>query len=163
LASDHRRNRAASASPTLTQILCAAVMVAILWAALPAPIPQPATGPINELCLSLGDTLPANPASAEALQTLERCSTLLPEDAELNAALGVAYESVHNFARAESAYQRALAIDPSYADVRLRLGHLMLRRGATEAAGQQARAALRVQPNRQALLDLLEQSAGARP
>lgn len=151
----------------LTPIVCAAATLALLVAALPAPIPQTPSGAINELCLSVRDTSPADPASAESLQKLERCSTLLPKDAELQAALGAAYESVHNFALAESAYQRALAIDGAYADVRLRLGHLMLRRGAADAAGHEARAALRVQPNRQALLDLLAQSAvdatGTRP
>ena len=56
--------------------------------------------------------------------------------------------------KAELAYTRALKLDPDYADVRLRLGRLLLARGADAEALKQADMALRVQPNRAALLDL---------
>jgi tetratricopeptide (TPR) repeat protein len=68
----------------------------------------------------------------------------------------VAYEAAGQPDRAEAAYQRALAVDAEYADVRRRLAMLMLRRGATDEARRQVEAALLVQPNRAALRTLLE-------
>ena len=79
---------------------------------------------------------------------------MFPADVELLADLGGRGRS-HHPARSEAAYRRALAIDPGYADLRLRLGGLLMRRGATLEARREAEAALRVQPNRRALLDLL--------
>jgi Flp pilus assembly protein TadD len=143
--------------------MCAAAVLGVVWGALPAELPRSSTGAVDELCLTLSNPLKGEAASPEYLGVLERCSALLPKDAELLAELGAAYESAHSFALAESTYQRALAIDPSYADVRLRLGHLMLQRGAVDAARHQARAALLVQPNRGALQDLLEQSGATAP
>jgi tetratricopeptide (TPR) repeat protein len=123
--------------------------LALFWAALPAPLPRSSAGLLNEQCLTV-------PATSDAIPALERCSALYPHDVELKADLGAAYESADETARAEATYQLALAIDPAYADLRLRLGRLMLRRGATDDARRQAEAGLRVQPNRQTLRDLLD-------
>jgi tetratricopeptide (TPR) repeat protein len=136
-------------------------MLGIFSRTLPATVPRPLTGAVTELCLSLPEPPPGDRTAAEYLRTLDRCSTLLSTDAELQARLGAAYESVGNLALAESAYRQALAIDTAYADVGLRLGRLMVKRGASDEAQEQARAALLIQPNRRALLDLLHQSAGS--
>jgi Tfp pilus assembly protein PilF len=69
--------------------------------------------------------------------------------------LGSAYEAVGRLPQAERIYQQAVTVDPGDADVRLRLGRLMIARGAPAEARLQALAALRAQPNRKALLDLL--------
>ena len=71
---------------------------------------------------------------------------------------GSAYEASGELARAEEAYLRALALDPDFADLRLRLGTLLLRRGGAAEAEAEATRALRVQPNRQALLQLQQAS-----
>ena len=76
--------------------------------------------------------------------------------------LGSAYEASGQLARAEEAYRRALALDPDFADLRLRLGTLLLRRGDAAEAEAEATQALRVQPNRQALLDLQQASRQTR-
>jgi tetratricopeptide (TPR) repeat protein len=87
---------------------------------------------------------------------LERCRSIVPNDTEVMADLAGEYEGAGRAELAEKLYQEALAIDPGYANVRLRLGRLMLRRGAAEEARQQAVAALAIQPHREALLELLE-------
>ena len=66
------------------------------------------------------------------------------------------YERIGKPTQAEAIYRKALLIDPQYAELRLRLGRLLLQRGAHAEARDQAARALRVQPNRQALLDLLD-------
>jgi Flp pilus assembly protein TadD len=64
---------------------------------------------------------------------------------------------------AERAYRRAVAIDPDDAEVRRRLSVLLLRRGAREEARIQIASALRIQPNRTALLDLEREAVDAAP
>lgn len=122
-------------------------------AVLPLAAPAPPSGVSNRECLALADnefrTRPSVP-----LSLLERCSNVYPADVELLADLGDRYEA-SDPVRSEALYQRVLALDPGYADVRLRLGGLLLRRGAKAEARRQAQAALLVQPNRRALLDLL--------
>ncbi len=92
---------------------------------------------------------------------LERCRALYPNDVELMADLGTVYEFTDRATQAEAIYRDALAIDPSYADLRLRLGRLLLRRGATDEARREAESGLLVQPNRQALRDLRDDTRGA--
>ena len=128
----------------------AAVAVLVLCAmTLPASMAGPSSGVSKEDCLVLAE----RPGSAP-LTLLEQCSALYPRDAELLADLGQAHEG-HDPARAEAAYLRALAIDPGYADLRLRLARVLLRRGAAPEAITQAEAALRLQPNRRAIVELL--------
>ena len=128
----------------------AAVAVLVVCAmTLPASMAGPSSGVSKEDCLVLAE----RPDSAP-LPLLEQCSALYPRDAELLADIGQAYES-HDPARAEAAYVRALAVDPGYADLRLRLARLLLRRGAAADAITQAEAALRLQPNRAAIVDFL--------
>ena len=136
-----------------SSILAPAVVVCLYWVFLPVSIPLPVSGMSNEGCLTLADT----PAAAENrhLGLLERCSAIYPNDVELLKDLAAAYEASRAASRAEATYRRALSVDPSHAELRLRLGLLLLRRGADAEARHEATEALRVQPNRQALLDLL--------
>jgi tetratricopeptide (TPR) repeat protein len=86
-------------------------------------------------------------------------------DPALATDVGARYEEAGDPQRAEQVYRQALAADPGYAEIRLRLARLLLRRGAAADAREQVRQALLVQPNRQALIDLLaaaeRQIAGA--
>jgi len=145
------------------RILPAAAVLCAMWVSLPMRLARSSAGPSDEDCLALSDPDPSRGGRPHPVDLLERCSTLYPRDVEILADLGAAHESAGDATRAEALYQRALAIDPAYAELRLRLGRLMLRRGAREAAEAQAVAALQVQPNRQALLDLLRDTRAAAP
>ena len=142
-----------------TQIAVLACVLAGFAMALPLSSRSAASGVSTRECSTLGNASPASPAAP--LSLLERCSSVFPADVELLADLGGRYEATDP-ARSEAAYRRALAIDPGYADLRLRLGGLLMRRGAKLEARREAEAALRVQPNRRALLDLLR-AAGEPP
>jgi tetratricopeptide (TPR) repeat protein len=145
------------------RVLAAAAVLCVLWIALPVRLSQSSGGPSIAECSTLADTPAARRAGIIA--ALERCSALLPRDTELLADLGGEYEADGRPERAENIYRQAIAIDPGYADLRLRLGRLMLRRGDAGEAQQQAEAALRIQPNRKALIELLDEAtqAGKRP
>lgn len=144
------------------QVLASVAVLALLGLALPVRLPAPASGPASTVCATLPDT-PPNPARTDLLPVLERCSELNPADVELMADLGFQYEAAGRASSAEAVYRQALAIDPGYADLRLRLGHLLLQHGDASGARREAEAALRVQPNRQALLDLLRQATASAP
>ena len=141
-----------------THILIVAALLSIYWIALPLALPRSSPQLSNGQCLSRADSVPAS--IPVLIPLLEECSALLPADVELIADLGDQYEHAGQWAAAEAAYQRALTIDPEYADVRRRLAILMLRRGARDDARSQIEAALRIQPNRQVLLDLLHGAGG---
>jgi Flp pilus assembly protein TadD len=126
-------------------------MLLIFWLGLPVTLPKAHHGPSSADCLVLADHPPAGPG---AIPALERCATIVARDTELLADLGRLYETEGRLEEAERRFQQALAIDPDYADVRLHLGSLMLRRGALADAREQAEAGLRVQPNRAALIEL---------
>jgi tetratricopeptide (TPR) repeat protein len=143
-----------------TQILSATALLCVLWIGLPIRLVRLSSAPSGAECLTLSDTSPAGRAGI--VPALKRCTSLFPSDTELMADLGAEYEAAGSLELAEDIYQKAISIDPGYADLRLRLGRLMLRRGAAGDAQEQAEAALRVQPNRKAVLDLLEEAARAR-
>ena len=136
------------------QLFLAAALLSVYWIALPVPTRQPDALPSNVNCFTQTEAAPV--AAEIPIGVLEQCSRLLPDDAELLADLGDRYGHSGQFQEAEASYQRALAIDPDYAEVRLRLATLMLRRGAVSGARQQADTALQVQPNRRALSDLVQ-------
>lgn len=133
---------------TLSPVLVLIAFVALV----PVQYPLPHAASANEYCLALADRRVRPTQVAPAL--LERCSALYPRNIELLAALGAAYETANAPSEAEITYQRALALDPDYADLRLKLGRLLLGRGAATEAARQAALALQVQPNRRALIDL---------
>lgn len=91
---------------------------------------------------------------------LERCLALDPDDVELIADLGAAYESAGHRDRAEQLYRRALAIDPRDGDVHVRLGRLLLARGDRAGAAQEGEAAQRWEPGASAPRELLARVAG---
>jgi tetratricopeptide (TPR) repeat protein len=136
-------------------------VLALLGFALPIRVRNTADPPLIEYCLQLADRAPAT--GADALADLERCSALVPDDVELLADLGSAYEFAGRHADAETVYRDALRRDPAYADVRVRLATLLLRRGAAADAREQAALALRIQPNRKAVLELLDAIEQSQP
>jgi tetratricopeptide (TPR) repeat protein len=126
----------------------------VLFVALPIRLTRASNGAVAESCLRLADRPPAT--GPEALTELERCSAVVPDDVELLADLGAAYEGAARALDAEKTYQNVLALDPNYADVRVKLAILLLDRGATSEARDQVEQALRIQPNRTHLQQLLE-------
>jgi Flp pilus assembly protein TadD len=84
------------------------------------------------------------------------CSALNPADVELLSDIAAWYEKNGHQADAEAAYRRALAIDRDAADLRTRLARLLLSRGDANGARREAEAALKVQPNRRVLVDIVE-------
>src|SRR5260221_12852102 len=91
----------------------------------PVRLPQDPSAASSEECLTLADTPPV--PGPNTVATLERCSALYPTDVELLSDLAAQYESSEP-ARSEAILHRALVIDPDDADLRLRLGRLLLRR-----------------------------------
>lgn len=142
-----------------TEVGFSLLLLACLWVLLPVPVHHETGSLTGNECLALGDH--ANPAEASTLPALERCSAMLPDDTELLTDLGAAYEASGETARAETAYVAALAIDARLADVHARLSRLLLRRGAAGDARRHAAAALEVQPNRRALVALLDEATRA--
>jgi Flp pilus assembly protein TadD len=119
-------------------------------------LPNAATGGTDR-CLEVADTPPdlSPVAHAETLSMLERCVARHPADVELMSDLGAVYASSGRFVDAEAVYRRLLSVDPGDADVRVRLGRLLVSRGDLAGARVQGEAALAIQPNRQAVLDLI--------
>jgi tetratricopeptide (TPR) repeat protein len=142
-----------------TRVLSSLAVLALLWFALPVKLANSSGGTSAE-CLTLPDA-PPDPKRADIIPVLERCSALHPIDVELMADLGSVYESAGRLPDAETIYRRALSIDAGYADVRLRLGRLLLNRGDGPAARREAETALRTQPNRKAALDLIRDAQAA--
>jgi Flp pilus assembly protein TadD len=132
-------------------------VLAAYWLVLPIRLPAGNDGGSSDECLTMADRPPADGGGAVA--RLERCSTLTPHDVELIADLAAAYEQAGRAADAEAAYQRVLAIDPEHGDVHARLATLLLSRGAAAQAKTHAEAALRLQPNRRSLLDLIARAS----
>ena len=137
------------------------LLIATFWMALPLRLSSSPSAVSNQRCLTLADAEPQ--AGGSNVAVLRQCAALYPDDLELLVDLGSAYEATGQLQQAEDAYQRAAAGDPGDGDVRLRLGRLLLRRGAIEDARRQAEAGLLVQPNRLALVDLLEATRSATP
>jgi len=127
-----------------------AILVGVWWT-LPVQLDRAASGPSGDECLRLADRPPAGDG---ALSALERCTVLVPDDVQLLADLGEAYEAGGRAGEAEAAYRRALERDPDYADLHARLARLLLRRNAAADARAHLDAALALQPNRRALIDL---------
>lgn len=146
-------------SPSIrTQLAWTALLLVTFWIALPVRMERASAGPSQGECLTLADRPADGPA---AIPALERCAALVPNDTELLADLGREYEAAGRLDDAERVYRQAIAVDADYADVRLALGRLLLRRGRAAEARQQADAALHVQPNRPAILALMADASRA--
>ena len=129
-----------------------AVLVAA-WLVLSVTPERSADGPSSDECLTLADVPPTT--DAPTLRLMIDCAVLLPDDVELLADLGATYEQAGDAANAEAVYARALARDPDYGDLHVRMAKLLRARGALVDARGHAEAALRLQPNRRLVLDLL--------
>jgi Flp pilus assembly protein TadD len=128
--------------------------LAVLVVTLPIRLTRASNEAAGESCLRLADHPPAD--GPDALSELERCSAVVPHDIELLADLGAAYESAARPLDAEKTYQNVLALDPHYAEVHVRLAMLLLGRGAVRDAREHAEQALRIQPNRTRVRQLLD-------
>ena len=136
------------------RITAAAIVLVILAVSLPIHVRDTADAPLIEHCLQLADRPPTH--NSDTLLELERCSAVVPDDVELLADLGTAYEFAGRHGEAETVYASVLILDPDHADVRVRLATLLLRRGAAADARGHATHALRIQPNRKTVQDLLD-------
>ena len=132
-------------------------MLVVFIVALPIRLHRAANEASADTCLRLADRAPTE--QRDAITQLERCIAVVPLDVELLADLGAAYESGGRPADAERTYQNALALDPAHADVRVQLAVLLLRRGAAGEARDHAEQALRIQPNRTRVRQLLDEIA----
>jgi len=113
-----------------------ALMLAAFFAALRAlsfgPRPRPA---VNCDAVDPRDT-----------ERLEQCVAARPADEGLLVDLGAAYERRGNAASAESAFRRALTIDPEDGAVHRLLARLLFARGDADGAHREAAAARALQP-----------------
>lgn len=142
---------------SLSPVVMPAGVLLVFALTVPVSLPEPSSDVAGVECMTFADKAPER--RPDLTRILERCSELYPEDVELLADLGAQYELAGAAQQAEAAYQRALALDPGHAELRLRLGRLCIKRGAASDARRHAEAALQVQPNRQALLDLLREAS----
>ncbi len=97
--------------------------------------------------------MPSNPATL--IPELERCRSVAADDAVLLSDLGAAYAAAGRRDDAERAYRDAIALDPDYARAHASLAAALADRGERADARTHAEAALRLQPNRAAILQLL--------
>lgn len=134
-----------------TAVLC------VFYAFAPAPLPQGARSTFRPDCVWDTPDARVQPDTA----ALERCVWIDPRNADALAALAGEYERAGVYQKAEETYRRAVAADANFADCRLRLASLLLRSGKPAEARQEAAEVLRLQPNRQAALDLLGAASGA--
>lgn len=149
-----RRHPASTPSPARPALL-APLLTLTLFAALgPVSLAPYASAAPQQDCLTLSERDDVERSA------LEECIALHPDDVGVLAELARRDESIDG-GRAEALYRRALARDPAYADLRLALGRLLLRKGAAAEARTEAERALRIQPNRRALLDLLHGACDA--
>lgn len=141
--------------------MAAALLLAVMWVALPVQLHRAGDPASSDSCLTLADRTPsANPVSD--LPLLERCANTMSRDAELAADLGVAYAATGRDADAERAYLRALDIDPDFGDVHLKLAEQLLKQGGAAAAQSHVEAALKIQPNRREARELLAKVTAAK-
>jgi predicted O-linked N-acetylglucosamine transferase (SPINDLY family) len=82
----------------------------------------------------------------DALVTLQKAAGLLPDDAETQNNLGVAFFSAGRLNEAVASYRRALAIRPDYAEAHNNLGSVQRSLGQLDAAVASLRRALEIKP-----------------
>lgn len=117
--------------------------------------------PLGERMRPTEAALDCSQAAVHDVPALERCLEVRPGDVEMMADLGAAYEEAGRWDRAESMYRRALGVDAEDGDIRVRLGHILLRRGDALGARREGMAALSVQPGRAPALDLIDRAEAA--
>jgi tetratricopeptide (TPR) repeat protein len=136
-------------------VAAAAVVILALALTLPVKLPSAGGGSSSEECLTIAD----RPVTGDdAMRRLEQCATIVPDDVELLADLGAAYEAAAQSGDAERIYRQILTRDDEYAEIHVRLARLLLQRRDTAAARRHLDRALQIQPNRQAIVTLIEQA-----
>lgn len=138
--------------------MAAALLLAALWALLPVQLNHATDAGSIDGCFTRADQAPAGDPATE-IPLLERCVDSVSTDADLAADLGAAYAAAGRDADAERAYRRALAIDPDFADVHLKLAEQLLRHGSTADAQTYIDAALKIQPNQRVARQLRDRIA----
>jgi len=137
-------------------------VLVVLWLLLPVRLPQSAANPSTGECLTVSDT-PRESKHADLVRLVDGCLAVYPADPDVWAAAAQLRESSGRTVDAEAAYKRALQLDPANGDLRMRFARLLLKRGDAAGAHEQALAALRVQPNRQSVLDFLDETSPKDP
>ena len=135
-------------------------MLAVIAIALPLKFGQAGDGVSADACLRMAD---APRTDSQSVPELERCAAAVPDDAELHADLGAAYEAAARPQDAERAFRRAIAIAPDYADAHVRLAMLLAARGANDEAREHAATALKIQPNRSSIRSLIARLSVTQP
>lgn len=146
----------------ILRLLTSLGVVMLFGLALPQRISDARSRASTVECL----TMPDGPVegSASEVARYEGCLDMDPSNESLVTALGGIYEQSGDVVRAETVYRRALAVDPGYAQARVRLGWLLLRRGDARGARAAADEALRTLLNDRSALALRQQAIGvARP
>ena len=119
------------------RVAAAAAVLVVLALALPVQLPSAGGGSSSEECLTIAD----RPVTgADAIPRLEQCATIVPDDVELLADLGAAYETAGRSGDAERIYGQIVTLDDDYADIHVRLARLLLQRRDTVAARAPSRA-----------------------
>jgi tetratricopeptide (TPR) repeat protein len=137
------------------QIVTAAGVAALFALSLPIRVNDAAARSSSDECVTLSQRPPGHEA-AGAIPRYLRCLELEPRDVVLLRDVGLLYEESGDVARAEKMYQRALGIDPAYADVHARMGWLLLRKGDKGAARASADRAAALTLNASAVAALRE-------
>lgn len=141
-------------APTL-QIVTALAAFVLFAVALPIRMDDPAARSSTDECLMLSSRAPSHEAAAPIASYL-RCLELDPRDLVLMRDAGALYEESGDLARAEAIYRRALAIDPSFAELHTRLGWILVRRGDKAGALVEANRAATLTLNAPSALALQE-------
>ena len=145
-------------SPGARFALAAALLLGALWLTLPVRLHRAGDGSSGDECLTLADHPPAVDSTAR-ITLLERCHSVVPNDPVLTADLGMAYEALGRHADADRAYRQALAIDRDDAETHWLLASHLFKQGSVAEARAHAEYALQLQPNRTAIIALLEKMA----
>ena len=82
----------------------------------------------------------------EAIAELEKAVELCPQFADLRTKLGSLLREVNDFARAKVHYEAAIATRPSYVPARIQLGVTLLSLGEPEAAAEQWKKVIEIEP-----------------
>lgn len=86
---------------------------------------------------------------------LAECLVLAPDNIEVMLELAQLYEAAGQWDRAEAMYRRASEVDPRDAELHLRLGRAMARRGDAAGALEEGQLVLALRPNSAAALALI--------
>lgn len=110
-----------------------------------------------EIYVNLGAAKDKQNKTDEAIAALEKAIELEPRLADAYYNLAVVRTKAMQYDEAIAAYEEAIALDPTTIPARINLALLYAQKGEVEAAGNQFRAILKVDPGNQAALSALSQ------